>query len=522
MRNIFLFFLLPSLFFVFNAADCTVSDPSKVDCGFTGVTQSQCESSGCCWVPGSQGSSTPWCFYPAGHTDVCTNLSFTATGPGFSDSDFSNMQGFFYANLNIQGKGGVVASPDTATPGGSYYYAWARDAALSMKSYMFINDFSLPTIETNMDAYVQWVLRVQGESDPNNIDVRIEPKFNLPNGDPYTGGWCRPQTDGPALRAATLSLYAQVLIAAGKTDAVKQYLWTGSSSYNGGAVKHDLDWVVANWQQSGCDLWEEVQCTDFFWGRLNFRNGLLKGAALADKMGDSATAATYRSTAATIEAAIAGHWTGTFIKEADNRQMDASVVSAFNEGFADDDFFKPTDTQVAQTVSTLNTLFCHQFAINQADTTNGIPGVLYGRYQGDSYAGGNPWVLLSADLAKLFYRAALSIAQAKKAGVQLLADSDYAVWVNTLNLPADSLNTEFLGNNKDINLSNSMLAAGDAVMQRIYYHVKGDGGHLAEQIDKSTGVQMSAKDLSWSYACTLVALKTRAQAVALLQNYSIS
>lgn len=49
----------------------------------------------------------------------------------------------FIANLDIQGKGGVVAAPDTQTPGGSYYYHWMRDSALSMRSYMEINDYNL-------------------------------------------------------------------------------------------------------------------------------------------------------------------------------------------------------------------------------------------------------------------------------------------------------------------------------------------------------------------------------------------
>lgn len=45
--------------------------------------------------------------------------------------------------------------------------------------------------------YSKWVEIVQHKPDPNNIDVRIEPKFTIPDGEPYTGGWCRPQTDGP-------------------------------------------------------------------------------------------------------------------------------------------------------------------------------------------------------------------------------------------------------------------------------------------------------------------------------------
>lgn len=50
-------------------------------------------------------------------------------------------------------------------------------------------------------------------------------------------GWCRPQNDGPGLRAYSLMLYAQALIAAGRADYVTQYLWTGSGDKNGGAIK---------------------------------------------------------------------------------------------------------------------------------------------------------------------------------------------------------------------------------------------------------------------------------------------
>ena len=35
-----------------------------------------------------------------------------------------------------------------------------------------------------------------------NVDVRVEPKFEIPSGTPYEGGWCRPQTDGPGLSPA--------------------------------------------------------------------------------------------------------------------------------------------------------------------------------------------------------------------------------------------------------------------------------------------------------------------------------
>ena len=77
-----------------------------------------------------------------------------------------------------------------------------------MRTFLEINDMDYTKVKDTMEKYVQWVLKVQNEDDPNGIDVRTEPKFNLPDGDVFTGGWCRPQSDGPGLRASTLIMYA--------------------------------------------------------------------------------------------------------------------------------------------------------------------------------------------------------------------------------------------------------------------------------------------------------------------------
>ena len=67
-----------------------------------------------------------------------------------------------------------------------------RDGSLSMRAFMEINDYKYNAISSKMSDYIEWVITVQSEPDPNNIDIRTEPKFNLPNGDVFTGGWCRP------------------------------------------------------------------------------------------------------------------------------------------------------------------------------------------------------------------------------------------------------------------------------------------------------------------------------------------
>lgn len=169
------------------------------------------------------------------------------------------MYALFDANIDIQGKGGVVAAPDHSTPGGSYYYHWMRDGALTMRTYMEINNYDLSKIEKKMKSYVSWVKNVQGKTDPQGFDVRINPKFELPNGEVFVGGWCRPQTDGPGLRSAALLLFADLLLKNGQSSYV--------SSNMVQSIKFDLDWIMTNWMSDGCDLWEEVRSNDFFWGR---------------------------------------------------------------------------------------------------------------------------------------------------------------------------------------------------------------------------------------------------------------
>lgn len=110
----------------------------------------------------------------------------------------------FIKNLDILQKGGVAASPDNNTQIGSYYFDWMRDGSLSMLTFMELNDFDYSKIVDKMKDYVSWVLRVQQLVDPYSIDIRSEPKYTLPDGNVWIGGWCRPQSDGPALRSRTL------------------------------------------------------------------------------------------------------------------------------------------------------------------------------------------------------------------------------------------------------------------------------------------------------------------------------
>jgi glucoamylase len=245
----------------------------------------------------------PWCFYPSG-SNPCEDINYSYDGGASFDSNFYNkMYALYEANINIQSKGGVVASPDKNTPGGSYYFHWMRDAGLTMRAYMELNDMNLSKVQDKMKAYTEFVLRTQSETSPYG-DVRINPKFELPNGEVYQGGWCRPQTDGPGLSSGALIMFGNLLLDAGQDSYVYQNLWTKDGSKNGGAIKYDLDWVVSNWQSDGCDLWEEVRSNDFFWNRMAFAYTLGLASKFATRVGDSNSASKYESTKSAIEATL--------------------------------------------------------------------------------------------------------------------------------------------------------------------------------------------------------------------------
>jgi glucoamylase len=157
-----------------------------------------------------------------------------------------------------------------------------------------------------MKSYVNWVRKVQAEIDPNGYDIRINPKFELPNGEVYVGGWCRPQTDGPGLRSATLQMFANLLIKEGQSSYV-----TGTLLQ---PIKFDLEWIFGNWQSDGCDLWEEVRSNDFFWGRMAYVYSLTQCEELFTKLGDSSYAGRCTTTKNSIRATLDGHWTGSFMK----------------------------------------------------------------------------------------------------------------------------------------------------------------------------------------------------------------
>jgi len=478
---------------------CDVSYGARMDCTHAATSQEECEGKGCCWGPttGTVGflkqnnlKDTPWCFFKSDTPDDCKTFTWTASEPGFDDAFLAKVEKAFLNNIDVQDSGAVVASRDNSTPGGSYFYHWMRDGALTMKVYLDINNQDYDTVKDKFRKYVAWVKNVQSQQD-NNVDVRVEAKFEIPSGTPYAGGWCRPQTDGPGLRSNSLSMFAQILVKQGLMDEAKEIF---------AMVKNDLDWVENKWESSGCDLWEEFTSTDFFWAKSAWVYALENAAVVAGQLGDSKKG-DYTALAETIRQNIfAKHFNGTYIFEAHGRDMDGSVlhaVASFGKTI-----WNPSHENVAKTIQAYNLGFCHEYSINQKDNRAGIPGVLIGRYPGDHYAGGNPWPLLTATYAETFYLGAQEFYQRDQTSL-LSSSSDAGVkeWMKLLNMEGSNLTMS--------SLADAAMQAGDSIMARMWQYVKNDDGRIDEQIDRDTGAQKSAKELTWSHANILHVMHTR-------------
>ena len=373
------------------------------------------------------------------------------------------------ANIEPAGthRGAVVASPQRENP--DYYFHWIRDAALVMDVVL---ELSLRGDrghwEPLLHSYRDFSRLNQLAHAPTGLG---EPKFHV-DGAPFTGPWGRPQNDGPALRAYTLTRWARVLLA--RHENIDSLL---------AVIRADLDYVADRWRDPSFDLWEEEKA-DHFFTRLSQWQSLVDGAALSDLVGDSARAFRYRLEARGLGAELELFWNrgrnqidvsrnhreGLHYKTS---QLDTAVLLAVLR--APGPLFPLQDPRVAATVTKLEASFQAIYPINQRQEA---PGVALGRYPEDRYSGsgfeqGNPWVLCTLAAAEYYYRLA-----------------------SLRNAPG-------------------LLAHGDLFMERVKYHANPDGS-LSEQMDRHSGYMTSARDLTWSYAAFLTATLAREDALRAL------
>jgi glucoamylase len=392
----------------------------------------------------------------------------------------------------ISRPGCIIASPSyrevLSSLTQNYVYNWVRDAAIAVAEITATDLSYRPDLAGVLEDYVSFAARCQAAA-PKELD---RAKYTVA-GD-LVEGWPR-QNDGPALQAlALLGMFDDLAPVAQET--ARQL------------IAADLGFVLDHYQLPSFNLWEEVCGHSFF-----TRSVQLK---CLDEIGRDAKGVAVPAD----RLAEASAWLRDALREhvADGRYVsilnptngrgaydpNSDAIAACLYGAVD-----CTDPVLLNTASALLAAFTDPgtgYPINATDGGLGI-GPLIGRYPGDYYDGnhtgeqdpgatrGHPWVVCTANLAELYYRVAAAVRTAGSVPDHpLAADFLRQAGVRPGQGPEDAVD--------------ALHRAGDRMLQAIVYH--GDHLELSEQFDARTGYESSVRNLSWSYAAVLSALRARA------------
>lgn len=393
--------------------------------------------------------------------------------------------------------GCVIAAPSfpANTPGvdQNYVFNWVRDAAITAieiaaaKLPVFVDGVGVEVLNN----YVKFARICQDNATPTMGHAC------------YTiTGHARPwseQNDGPAIQSiAIMQAYSQL---DDETKAIARDV-----------VAKNIAYLLDVYKDPTTNLWEEHVSQTFFSRSIHlrcFRDFSTNALGLAVPGGVAPAIAW-------LEAAIADHWNGwcyvsmlapdagpgvSIVPDDIGYDPNIDIVSAAVYGGV-----SVTDTKVLATAGHMRRLWADPasdcvYPINVVDQGLGI-GPLMGRYPGDTYdgdvahpvRGGHPWPLCTSNFAELYYRLALEIERTGK-------------------VPLDDLSREFFAQVGVSDEASSAAAsaalheAGDSMMRAVVFH--SDHYELSEQYDGNTGFEKSVRDLTWSYAAFLSALRAK-------------
>ncbi|KAF1915658.1 Six-hairpin glycosidase-like protein [Ampelomyces quisqualis] len=400
----------------------------------------------------------------------------------------------------------VVASPSRSDP--DYWFTWTRDAALTYKALIerFINgDTSLrQKIDeyVTAQAYLQGVSNPSGEPDTGGLG---EPKFKVDR-TAFTGSWGRPQRDGPPLRATALTIYANWLVANGGSTQAADTVWP--------VIAKDLAYTVRYWNQTGFDLWEEINSSSFFTLSASHR-ALVEGAALATKLGKTCDGCA--AAAPQVLCFLQTFWTGSHIDSninvndgrtgKDVNSIISSIHTFDPTAKCTDATFQPCSSRALANHKAVTDSFRSVYAINR-----GIPqgqAVAVGRYSEDVYYNGNPWYLATLAAAEQLYSAAYQWNRQESIRIDAVSLSFFKDI-----LPGAAVGTYAKDSATYTSIVNAVRTYADGYIAIVQKYTPSNGG-LAEQFDKATGTPLSAVDLTWSYAAFLTAAERRDGVVTL-------
>lgn len=383
--------------------------------------------------------------------------------------------------------GCILASPSWENTGADvnqdYVFNWTRDAAVVAVE---LAAGPLPTSQPLID-YVKFAQTCQNSATDFGHFDRASFYINGTPRDPWPD-----QTDGPALQTlAILQMFTQ--------------LDTPTQAIANAVIAANLNFLQTAYQGETFNLWEEEYGASFFARSVQLQ---CFEAVVANTLGIPVPG--WLGTAVPwLHNALDSHWNGQYYQSILPVPTDSRVPYDPNIDIVTSAIYGAvpvTDTKLLATAALLRSQWAdpnspNYYPINGADRQRGI-GPLLGRYPGDTYDGDtndpaardHPWAIATANFAELYYQLASQV-------------------ISTGTVPLDSLSAAFF-NQIGVDASTtpkdaaaSLETHGDQMLQALVYH--SDHFELSEQFDASTGFEKSVRNLSWSYASFLSALRAK-------------
>lgn len=307
--------------------------------------------------------------------------------------------------------------------------------------------------------------------------------------------------------------------------------WNGA-----GVIKADLEYVARYWNdKEGFDLWEEVKGRHFFTAMVQYR-ALREGVQVARVFGDGGAADWYDEQSKGLSRLVERFFDENrgyvlaSLDVSDRSGLDCAVLLGSIHGLpvrteeqgeveeGEESLFPPHSDAI------LNTLlyFMHDQRIrfpinNKPPPMSPLAGVALGRYPEDTYngydsdpdnGGGNPWFLCTSTAAELMYRTHSHICSSANLTISALGWPFYSSLLSTSGMMPEIGATY----GRDNELVRAVLAAlkalGDEFLGVVKRHTGGDGS-MSEQINRNTGFEQGARDLTWSSGAFLKAVWAR-------------
>ncbi|KAG5421358.1 SGA1 [Candida metapsilosis] len=447
---------------------------------------------------------------------------------------------------NINSDGVIVASPSRQNP--NYYYQWIRDSAITVRTLIsYLEDLyesnanvsQLSNQVANLiELYVlnSYCLQRTPNRSGNfsNWAGLAEPKFNV-DMTAFDDSWGRPQRDGPGLRAMTIIQFVDYL---NRTNNEVSHPELKDLKYiYKEIIKPDLQYICQYWNETGFDLWEEVDSIHFFtslvqlkalqmgirWSRYfndeegGFTSRLVDSFDILKRHVNDDFGFTSLETNHVVESP-------QLLESGERFGLDIASILAVIYTHENDD--KEEQTEEAQSRPIPFTLF-NPYVLNSIsglifDMRQRYPinenrfGVALGRYPEDVYNGvgtseGNPWFIATATASEFIYQFIYNL-QSRKSSLKI-NDANRQFFQPLINITESEYILEY--NTTDFNSVVSKLTAyADSFLDVVRTHTDSQG-RMSEQFNKYTGYMQGAKDLTWSYSAVWNAIRWRKRALAI-------